>query len=54
MQDFLSEEDHVVAIKKFFLQALDELEKIKDQYSKLPWGASHDKGENPDDVLPAT
>ncbi len=54
LQDFLSEEDHVVAIKKFFLQALDELEKIKDQYSKLPWGASHDKGENPDDVLPAT
>lgn len=54
LQDFLSEEDHVVAVKNFFLQALDELEKIKDQYSRLPWGASHDKGESPDDVLPAT
>lgn len=54
LQNFLSEEDHVVAIRRFFLQALDELEKIKDQYSKLPWGASQDNGESPDDVLPAT
>jgi hypothetical protein len=54
LQDFLSEEDHMVAIKKFFLQALDELEKIKDQHSKLPWVTSHDKGESPDDILPAT
>jgi hypothetical protein len=49
LQDFLSEEDHVVAIKSFFLQALDELEKIKNQYSQLPWGASPDNGEILDD-----
>lgn len=54
LQDFLSEEDHVVAIKRFFLQALDELEKIKDQYSKLPWVAIQGNGESSDDALPAT
>lgn len=54
LQDFLSEEDHVVAIKRFFLQALDELEKIKDQYSKLPWVAIQGNGEGSDDALPAT
>lgn len=54
LQDFLSEEDHVVAIKGFFLQALDELEKIKDQYSKLPWVAIQGNGESSDDTLPAT
>ncbi|MEG4942370.1 hypothetical protein [Microcoleus sp. F4-D5] len=54
LQDFLSEEDHVVAIKSFFLQALDELEKIKDQYSKLPWVAIQGNGESSDDALPAT
>jgi len=54
LQDFLSEEDHVVAIKSFFLQSLDELEKIKSQYPTLPWVAIQDNGENSDDVLPAT
>ncbi|AFZ04988.1 hypothetical protein Osc7112_0375 [Oscillatoria nigro-viridis PCC 7112] len=54
LQDFLSEEDHVVAVKRFFLQALDELEKIKDQYSKLPWVAIQGNGESSDDTLPAT
>jgi hypothetical protein len=54
LQDFLSEEDHVVAIKRFFLQALDELERIKYQYSKLPWVAIQSNGENSDDTLTAT
>ncbi len=54
LQDFLSQEDHVAAIKEFFLQALDELEKIKDQYSNLPWIAIQDNGENSDDTSPAT
>jgi hypothetical protein len=49
LQDFLSEEDHVVTIKRFFLQTLDELEKIKDQYSKLPWVAIQGNGESSDD-----
>lgn len=54
LQDFLSEEDHVVAIKRFFLQALDELEKIKDKYSSLPWVAIQDDGKTFDDGLPTT
>lgn len=51
LQDFLSEEDHVMAIKNFFLQTLDELEQIKNQYSQLPWVASQEKEESPDDIL---
>ena len=49
LQDFLSEEDHVAAIRKFFLEALDELKKIKEQeqYSLLPWLASPDDGATP-------
>ena len=54
LQDFLSEEDHVVAIKRFFLQALDELEKIKDKYSSLPWVAIQEDGKTFDDGLPTT
>lgn len=37
LQRFLSKEDHVAAIQQFFLQTLDELEKIKKEYSHLPW-----------------
>lgn len=54
VNDFLSEENHVVVIKIFFLRALDELEKIKNKYSKLPWGASQGNEESADDVFPAT
>ena len=50
LQDFLSEEDHVVAIRNFFLKALDELEEIKKQYSNLPWVASPDIVDPPDDT----
>jgi PD-(D/E)XK nuclease superfamily len=48
LQDFLSEEDHIDAIKKFFLQELDMLHKIKDKYSNLPWLAIKDSGEGAD------
>jgi hypothetical protein len=54
LQDFLSEEDHIAAIKQFFLQTLEELEKIKNDYSKLPWGAIQDSGEGSGDPLAAT
>ena len=37
LQSFLGEEDQVAAIQKFFLDALDELSKIKSQYPHLPW-----------------
>jgi hypothetical protein len=54
LQNFLSQEDHVAAIQKFFLQTLDELEKIKNEYSSLPWGAIQDSGEGFGDPLPVT
>ena len=52
LQDFLSEQDHIAAIEAFFLESLDELEKIKSQYSSLPWGAIANDGASPDDLLP--
>lgn len=38
LQDFLAEEDHIMAIQKFFLESLDELKQIKSDYPSLPWG----------------
>jgi hypothetical protein len=38
MRDFLSKEDHVFEIKKFFLDSLKELSQIKQQYPNWPWG----------------
>lgn len=37
LQAFLSENDHIAAIEGFFIEALDEFQKIKEQYSHLPW-----------------
>jgi hypothetical protein len=37
LRDFLSQEDHVTAIEKFFLEALNELAEIKRKYPQLPW-----------------
>jgi hypothetical protein len=39
LRDFLVEDDHVVTIENFFLEALDELQAIKSQYPQLPWGS---------------
>jgi hypothetical protein len=36
LQSFLAEEDHILAIKKFFLEALNKLSEIKTQYLELP------------------
>ncbi len=49
LQSFLSEEDHIVAIQKFFLKSLDELSEIKSQYPSLPWDSSNVSGDNSDD-----
>jgi len=54
LQEFLSQEDHVEAIKGFFLESLNELDKIKSQYSGLPWKAIQDDGEGATDLLLAT
>jgi hypothetical protein len=40
LQSFLSDDDHIVAIQKFFLKSLDELSEIKSKYSSLPWDSS--------------
>ena len=50
LQEFLAEEDHIVAIKKFFMQSLNELNDVKAQYPSLPWGAIPDAEEIPDDL----
>lgn len=50
LQDFLAGEDHVAAIQGYFLESLEELTRIKDQYSKLPWLAVTDNGDNYDDA----
>ncbi|MGG6295495.1 PD-(D/E)XK nuclease family protein [Leptolyngbya sp. AN02str] len=55
LRDFLSEDDHIAAIKRFFLQALDELSAIKTQYPQLPWGVVQDQDSeetspNPSDI----
>ena len=34
---FLTEQDHVLAVRDFFLKTLDELTKIQNKYSDLPW-----------------
>jgi hypothetical protein len=49
LQSFLSEEDHIVAIQKFFLKSLDELSEIKSQYKHLPWDSSNAGGDVADD-----
>jgi hypothetical protein len=54
LRDFLSQEDHIVAIEEFFLEALNELDQIKYKYSQLPWGAISDGESLEADSLPAT
>jgi len=36
-KEFLSEEDNLNSIKKFYLDRLDELAQVQKEYSKLPW-----------------
>lgn len=48
LRDFLIEADHVVAIENFFLNALESLEKIRQEYPNLPWGVVPDDGEESD------
>jgi hypothetical protein len=54
LQSFLSEDDHIVAIQKFFLKSLDELSEIKKQYSYLPWDSSSATSEVTGDYTSAT
>ncbi|MHC5938220.1 PD-(D/E)XK nuclease family protein [Nostoc sp.] len=37
LQYFLSTEDHLFAIKSFFLESIDELKKIQNSYFDFPW-----------------
>lgn len=38
LRDFLSKEDHVLEIKAYFLELLEDLAAIKKEYPHLPWG----------------
>jgi hypothetical protein len=53
LQTFLSEDDHIVAIQKFFIKSLDELSNVKIKYRNLPWNAIIDGGESFDNSLPS-
>lgn len=46
LQSFLSEEDHIVPIQKFFLESLEKLSEIKSQYNCLPWDSSNVNDDN--------
>jgi hypothetical protein len=37
LQNFLSKQDHLVAIQEFFRESLDKLNEIKTRYPQLPW-----------------
>jgi hypothetical protein len=50
LRDFLVEDDHVVAIENFFLEALGELQTIKNQYPQLPWGAISEDDEDSEEA----
>jgi hypothetical protein len=49
LQSFLSEEDHIVAIQKFFRESLDELSEIKSKYPNLPWDSIGNGGGTSED-----
>jgi hypothetical protein len=50
LQSFLSEEDHIVAIQKFFRESLDELSEIKSKYPNLPWDSIRNGGGTTEDA----
>ncbi|MGB3311063.1 MAG: PD-(D/E)XK nuclease family protein [Nodosilinea sp.] len=45
LKDFISLDDHVYEIEEFFLNALKELEQVRQQYPQLPWGTVSDEDE---------
>ncbi|MHC5815210.1 MAG: hypothetical protein ACYT04_04575 [Nostoc sp.] len=49
LQYFLSTEDHLFAIKSFFLESINELKKIQNSYFDFPWkGVSTEEGTEAD------
>lgn len=42
LRDFLPHEDHVAAIKQFFLDSLNTVDEIKLEYPNLPWNVASD------------
>jgi PD-(D/E)XK nuclease superfamily len=49
LQFFLSEEDHIAAIQKFFRESLEQLSEIKSQYPELPWDSIRNGGGTSED-----
>jgi hypothetical protein len=50
LRDFLIEDDHVIAIENFFLDTLDQLQTIKNQYPQLPWASVSEEDEYSEDA----
>jgi PD-(D/E)XK nuclease superfamily len=50
LQSFLSEEDHIAAIQKFFRESLDGLNEIKSKYPNLPWDSIRNGGGTTEDA----
>lgn len=48
---FLSREDHVQQIEHFFLESLEELAKIKQEYPHLPWLATEQDAADVDEMI---
>jgi hypothetical protein len=45
LRDFLSKEDHILEIKAYFLELLEDLAAIKKEYPHLPWGPASQQNE---------
>ena len=46
LEDFLAEEDHVAAIRKWFEELLDDAAAFRKQNPKLPWSVRAAEGED--------
>ena len=49
LRTFLGEEDQVDAVRRWFLERLDEVRKFKTDKSELPWGAGSETGQEEDE-----
>jgi len=46
LRTFLGEENHVRAVKEYFLKVLDEVDELRERFSDLPWLPSEEEEED--------
>lgn len=51
LRDFLPHEDHIAAIKQFFLDSLNTVEKFRSEYPYLPWNKTPDSNGETDSEI---